>query len=74
MIGTIVGLILLVLVLGFVFWAGQQLLALVPVAEPFATLLRILIYALLLVIVIWVFIQLMAIAGIHVNFPIGNVR
>lgn len=71
MIGTIISLIILVVVLGFVWWAGQQLLALIPLAEPFATILRILLIGLLVVIVIYVFIQLVGMAGIHVSSPIG---
>lgn len=71
MIGTVIGLILLVIILGFVWWAGQQLLALIPMAEPFATILRILLVLLLVVIVIFVFIQLLGLAGIHVPPPLG---
>lgn len=72
MIGTILGLIILVVILGFVWWAGQQLLALIPLAEPFATILRILLIGLLVVIVIYVFLQLVGMAGIHVPMPVGR--
>lgn len=72
MIGTVIGLILLVIVLGFLWWAGQELLKLIPLAEPFATILRILLVLLLVVIVIYVFIQLVGLAGIHVPTPLGR--
>lgn len=72
MIGSVIGLILLVIVLGVVWWAGQQLLALIPLAEPFATILRILLVVLLVIIVIYVFIQLLGLAGIHVPMTLGR--
>ncbi len=67
MIGTILGLIVLCIILGVLWWAGQQLLRLIPLGEPFATILRILLVVLLVIIVIWVFLQLAGLAGIHVN-------
>ncbi len=67
MIGTFIGLLLLCVILGVIWWAAQQLLALVPLAEPFATIVRILLVVILVVIVIWVLIQILAVGGIHVN-------
>jgi hypothetical protein len=67
MIGTLIGLILLCVVLGVVWWAAQQLLALVPLAEPFATIVRILLVVILVCIVVWVLITILGVAGIHVN-------
>lgn len=67
MIGTIVGLILLCVLLGFVWWAAQQLLALIPLSEPFATIVRVLLVLLLVVIVIYVLSVILGMAGIHVN-------
>ncbi len=66
MIGAVIGLIISCILLGFLWWAGQQLLALVTIAEPFRTFVNILIAFLILVIVIWVFIQMLNIAGVHV--------
>jgi hypothetical protein len=66
MIGTIIGLILLVVILGVVFWAGQRLMALVPLEEPFRTIVYVLGVLLTVVIVIYVFIVLLGLAGIHV--------
>lgn len=66
MIGAVIGLIITCVLLGFLWWAGQKLLALIPLAEPFRTFVQILIGFLILVIVIWVFIQMLGIAGIHV--------
>ena len=66
MIGSVIGLIIACIFLGFLWWAGQQLMALISIAEPFRTFVNILIAFLILVIVIWVFIQMLAIAGIQV--------
>jgi hypothetical protein len=66
MIGTIIGLIILVVILGVVFWAGQRLMALVPLDEPFRTIVYVLGVLLTVVVVLYVFIILLNMAGIHV--------
>jgi hypothetical protein len=66
MIGAVIGLILLLVLLGVVWWGIQQLLPLVPMGEPFATIVRVLLAILLAVIVIYVIIQLLGVAGVHV--------
>ncbi len=66
MIGVVIGLIFLVIILGFLFWAGQRLLPLVTIAEPFRTILSVLIAFLVLIVVLWIFVQMLAVAGIHV--------
>jgi hypothetical protein len=63
---VIVGLIFVCLIAGFGWWAAQQLLRLVTVAEPFATFLRILLGALVLLAVLWALTILLGLAGIHV--------
>jgi hypothetical protein len=68
MLGAIIGLIFTLIILGVVWWAAQQLLALITLAEPFATLVRICIVVLMVVVVVWVAAQLLGIAGIHVPF------
>jgi hypothetical protein len=66
MIGTIIGLILLVVLLGVLFWAGQRLLALIPLEEPFRTIVYVLMVLLAVVVVIYVFVVMLGMAGIHV--------
>jgi hypothetical protein len=66
MIGAIIGLILLMIVLGVMIWGGKRLVALIPLDEPFKTIVYVLFVILTVVIVIYVIIQLLAIAGIHV--------
>ena len=67
MIGTLIGLILLCIVLGVVWWAIQQLLPLMPIGEPFATIIRVLMMVILVIIVVYVIMQLLGVGGIHVN-------
>ena len=67
MVGTLIGLLLLMVVLGVVYWAIQQLLALIPLAEPFATIVRVLIVFITVVIVLYVIVQLLGMGGIRVN-------
>lgn len=66
MIGTLIAIIIALVILGVVWWAAQQLLALIPIAEPFATIIRVLFILLAVLIVIWVLLQLVGMAGIHV--------
>jgi len=71
MIGALIGLIILVIVIGFLFWAFQQLLPLVPIAEPFKTILRILLAGICLIIVIWFIMILLGYAGVSVGGPLA---
>jgi hypothetical protein len=66
MIGAVIGLILLVVFLGVVFYCVQMLLPLIPLAEPFATILRVLVILLVAIVVIYVIIVLLGMAGVHV--------
>lgn len=73
MIGAVIGIILLVIIVGVLFWAGQRLIALVPLDEPFRTIIYVLVAVLAVFVVIWVFIQLLALAGIHVPLFDGRI-
>lgn len=66
MIGAVIGIIFTLIILGVLWWAVQQLLALIPIAEPFRTIIYVVSIVLLVVIVLWVCIQLLALGGIHV--------
>lgn len=68
--GTVIGLIFFLIILGVLWWAlVQKLWPLVApyVGEPFNTFIYILIVVLFVVIVLYVAAQLLALAGIHVN-------
>lgn len=67
MIGTLIGLIFVCIVLGVIWWAMQQLLPLIPLGEPFKTIIRILLVVILVIIVVYVMMALLSAGGIHVN-------
>ena len=67
MIGTLIGIIILCIFLGVLWWAAQQLLALIPLGEPFATIVRVLVILVGVLIVLWVLLKILAVAGVHVN-------
>ena len=68
-IGTLIGIILVLIVLGVVWWAIQQLLPLIPLGEPFRTIIRILMTVILVLVVLWVILILLGAAGVHVPGP-----
>jgi hypothetical protein len=69
LIGTLIGIILLLVVLGVIWWAVQQLLPLIPLAEPFHTIIRVLMTVILVLVVLWVILILLGAAGVHVPGP-----
>lgn len=70
MIGTIIDIILTLIILGVIWWGAQQLLALIPMGEPFATIIRVLLTIIMVLIVIWVLVIILEMAGIPVAFPL----
>lgn len=67
MLGTIIGIIFALIILGVLWWAVQQLIALIPIAEPFRTIIYVLSVILLVCVVLWIIAALLGLAGIHVN-------
>lgn len=68
MIGTIIGIIIAIIVLGVIWWAVQQLLPLIPLPDPFRQIIYVLMILLLVLIVIWVIVTLLGAAGVMVPF------
>ena len=68
-IGTLIGIIVTLIILGVIWWAVQQLLPLIPLGEPFATIVRVLMTVILVLIVLWIIITLLGAAGVHVGGP-----
>jgi hypothetical protein len=69
MIGALIGIIFALVILGVIWWAIQQLLPMIPLGEPFATIVRILMTVIMVLIVLWVIVVLLGMAGIHVPMP-----
>lgn len=74
MISALIGIIITVIILGVVFWAFQQLLPLIPLGEPFRTILRVLLIVLGVIVVLWICMQLLGVAGLDVGAPFGRLR
>ena len=67
MIGTLIGILLVIIVLGVIWWAIQQLIPLIPLGEPFHTIVRVILVVILVLIVVWIITVLLGAAGVHVN-------
>jgi hypothetical protein len=67
MIGTLIGIVFTLIILGVLWWAVQRLMALIPIAEPFRTIIYVLSVVIMVLIVLWIVAALLGIAGIHVN-------
>jgi hypothetical protein len=59
MIGTLIGIIILLIICGVIYWAIQQLLPLIPLPEPFQRIIHVLLVLILVLVVIWVILQLL---------------
>lgn len=68
-IGTLIGIIFVLVIMGVIWWGIQQLLPLIPLAEPFATIIRVLMVVVLVLVVLWIIIVLLGVAGVHVPSP-----
>lgn len=75
MIGTLIGILFVLIVLGVLWWAAQQLIGLIPMAEPFPTVIRVVLVVIMVCIVLWIVAQLLGLAGIHVgNFSSAGIH
>lgn len=69
MIGTLIGVIFALIILGVLWWAVQTLMALIPIAEPFKTIIYVLCVLIMVLIVLYIISMLLSMAGIHVGAP-----
>ena len=67
MIGTLIGIIFAVIILGVFWWAAQKLIALIPLPDPFRTIIYVLMVVIMVIIVLWIVAQLLGMAGISVG-------
>jgi len=63
MIGTLVGVVLALIVLGVILWAVQQLLPLVPLPHPFGVIINVLITVIAVIIVVWIIAGLLGVVA-----------
>lgn len=67
MIGTLIGIIFALIILGVLWWAAQRLMALIPIAEPFKTIIYVLMVLIMVLVVLWILSVILGLAGIRVN-------
>jgi hypothetical protein len=68
MISALISLLIAVIVLGVIFWAVQQLLAIVPMDPRFKTVANVLIVLIAVLVVVWVLLDVVGMAGVHVPY------
>ena len=66
MIGTLIGIIITLIIVGVIWWAIQQLLPLIPLPEPFARIIYVLMVVVLVLIVLYIILALLGAAGVGV--------
>jgi divalent metal cation (Fe/Co/Zn/Cd) transporter len=71
LIGAAIGLLLFIIIIGVLWYCVQRLLALIPLPEPFRTIVDVILILVVAFIVIAVVIWLLGIVGVHVNMPLG---
>jgi len=64
MIVSLFYLIAALVIMGVLWWAAQQLIALVPMSEPFPTLIRVVLVVVMVIVVLWVLFQLLELSGV----------
>lgn len=74
LIGTIIGIIITLIIVGVIWWAIQQLLPLIPLPEPFARIIYVLMMVILVLIVLWIILLLLGSAGVSVPRPFALVK
>ena len=63
MIGTLLSVILLLIVLGVILWAVQQLLPLVPMPPNIALIVNVLITVVIVLVVVWIIASLLGVVS-----------
>lgn len=68
-VGTLIGIIITLIIIGVIWWAITQLLPLLPLPDPFRRIIHVLLVVILVLIVLWVIIVLLGAAGVRVPTP-----
>jgi hypothetical protein len=69
MIGALISIIVTLIIVGVIWWAITQLLPLIPLPEPFARIIYVLLVVVLVIVVLWVILGLLGVGGIHSGLP-----
>lgn len=71
-IGTLVGIIITLIIIGVIYWAITQLLPLIPLPEPFNRIIHVLLIVILVLVVVWIILVLLGAAGVRVPGPFSR--
>jgi hypothetical protein len=66
MIGALIGILLLVIVTGVIFWGLQQLLPLIPLEPPFRVIVHVIMVLILVLVVVYIVLVLLSSVGVNV--------
>lgn len=66
MLGVLISIIVLCVIFGVIWWAVQELFGAVPIAEPFRTIIRVLMVLYAAFVVLYVLKQILMAAGVNV--------
>jgi hypothetical protein len=69
MIGTLIGVIFLVVICGALWWAFNKLIGLIPLEEPFKTILYVILVLIGVAIVLVAIQMVLGAFGVHVPWP-----
>lgn len=68
MIATLIGILFALIILGVIWWAIQQLLPLIPLPEPFARIVHVILVVILVLIVLWIIATMLGFIGYAPHF------
>lgn len=69
MIGALIGIIFVLIIAGVLWWVAQTLIALVPMGEPFKTIVNVLLVLVGVLVVLWILAIILEQFGVHVGWP-----
>ena len=69
MIATLIQIIFAVIIMGVIWWAVQQLLPMVPMGEPFRTIVYVLMVVVLVLVILWIIWTLLVASGVTSGRP-----
>ena len=64
MIGTLISIIVTLIIIGVLFWAVRTVVAVLPMGEPFKTILNVLLIVLSVIVSLWLCLQMLNLIGI----------
>lgn len=67
MIGTLIGLLLAVIIVGVIIWGAHKIMSVIPMAEPFKTIAHVIVVIIVVIMCVYILAQLLGVAGVPVR-------